>query len=938
MNEIAKELGVLGMLNVEAPEVVRLAAAVSIASRIEPFLLRRARLELCRGMDAGVELELWHSELVQAHSPRAMTLHPRFAHELQIELRGTGKIDEAYELLKECHKGLPEAILLEEEITWRILRGEIASERVKQLLRRATASLVEGGQPELAHWASRFLTRAPKEIQNLPEAWVLSFAASSRLGGARVLQSGEPPAGIQKDELHWAIANAGQDGTLHVGLRDDRLVLSLVAPSDTAKPAHPVPIPLTDPIIIEVDDGQAQGPQLHQLDHTGKQILELPLTGPTLKLTTVSGNVYEVAVPVVAAASASASPDSPSPGSETFEIDEPASVDNRDFELEISGSNSNTVGDGGREYYARVIRSPAGGTPRCPVRFAFSGPQALEKLRSELEYAVLEIGDKNRSGRLQRGESALRDFGRDIFRSIFIDPAPIRNIYARSKGLAALRIRLRIECRELEWLPWEYLYDEEEMPAFVSLSRPVVRSFETQGTVARMGVKGPLRILGMIADPATSEWPKLDVSRERDRVNQGLDRLQREGRVDFQWLPGGTGKDLMKKLLEGDWHVFHFIGHAGVEAPVSSEDGTPANFDEQSFIVMSDDDGKPVKKFASDLALMLQGARRSLRLVVLNHRESTWTNGGLRFGNPAIGLIRSGWLPAVVATPSWMSDNAAITMSEGFYAALASGRPVEEAVTLARKFIQEKSRVEWGIPVLYMGSGDGKIFDIASSVLTKPAAGVARDDTLSGEELSQRRQEFLLDASKAQQSTDELERLTARGRELLLHVGDDQELAARVARLYFDLGTLQHRQKDIAKAAASFAYMLQFDPTKPEYRVRRANFNVTVGLYENALTDIAEAIRLEPDNAEFYWIKGIICMTATGADDSRSYIEEAIKSFDTAILIKPLEPKYLASRANAYAQLKRYSEALSDINAAIALAPENPDLVTLKLKITSEMS
>lgn len=936
MNETASD--VLGVLNIEAPEVLRLAVAVSIASRIEPFLLRRARLELCRGMDAGVELELWHSDLVQAHSPRAMTLHPEFAHKLQIELCESGKLDDAYELLEECHEGLPEAIRLEEEITWRILRGEIASERVKQLLRRAIASLVEGGQPELAHWASRFLSRAPKKIRDLPEAWVLSFAASSRLGGARVLQSREPPPGIQEDELHWAIANTGQDGTLHVGVRNDRLVLSLVAPGDTTQPAHPIPIPLTDPIIIEVDDGQAQGPQLHQLDLAGKQILEIPITVTTLKLTTVSGNVYEVVVPIGKAAGASrdgsapsaASPDSPFPGSRTFAA-------YTDFELEISCSK--TVGGGGHEYYGTVIRSPAGEAPRCPVIFSFAEPRALAKLRVDLENAFLEFGDKNRLGRSSSAERVLRNFGRELFQSIFVNPRSIQSVYDRSKGSATdLRIKLRIECQELAGLPWEYLYDEHDIPGYVSLQRSVVRYLETMRAPEPMSVKGPLRILGMIADPSTAEWPKLNVAKERDRINRGIDSLQHEGRVDFQWVPGGSGKDLMKKLLEGDWHVFHFLGHGGAEAPVSSQDGTAVSFDERSFIVTIDEDGKPVKKFASDLAYMLQGARRSLRLVVLNQCASARTNGGLGFGNPAIGLVRSGWLPAVVVTPFPMSDSAAIAMSEGFYAALASGRPLDDAVMLGRKFIQQTSRVEWGFPIVYMSSVDGKIFDVHNPVVTKAAARVNGGDALSGEDLNQRRQKFLFDASTAQPSTGELESLTVRGQELLQHFEGDQELSARVARLHFDLGSIQHRQKQIAKAAASFAYALQFDPTKPEYYVRRANFNMTIGLYENALADIAEAIRLQPDNAEFCWMNGIICMSAAGPEDTRGFIEEAIKSFGIAISKNPLEPKYLISRSNAYAQLKRYPEALTDIDKAIKLAPDNIDFVVQRAKITNQMS
>ena len=260
------------------------------------------------------------------------------------------------------------------------------------------------------------------------------------------------------------------------------------------------------------------------------------------------------------------------------------------------------------------------------------------------------------------------------------------------------------------------------MQGFVSLTRPVVRHLDTAGGVGRMGVKGPLRILGMIADPATGDWPKLDVVRERDRINKGIDTLQHDGRVDFQWVPGGTGKDLMKKLLEGDWHIFHFIGHGGVDEAATGfgADG----FDERGFVVMVDEDGKPVKKFASDLATMLMEARRSLRLIVLNCCESARINVGDRFGNPAIGLMKTGWLPAVVAMQFPITDDAAISMSEGFYAALAGNRPIDDALTLARKFIRR---------------GPGSNGEFRSSICARPTAGSSTSSAPSAGDSAPRR-------------------------------------------------------------------------------------------------------------------------------------------------------------------------------------------------------
>ena len=600
--------------------------------------------------------------------------------------------------------------------------------------------------------------------------------------------------------------------------------------------------------------------------------------------------------------------------------------------LELEIGSDLPVGGGPQEYYGKVVKSPVGEAPKSRLKFWFSAPGVLAKLRGELENAVLEIDDKSHSGLATRGEQVLRDFGRGVFRSVFTEVPSIQNIYQQSKGKSDdFRIKLRIEATELAGLPWEYLFDENDQPGFVSLSRPIVRHLDTVGAVGRMGVKGPLRILGMISDPSTGEWPKLNVAKERQRINKGIDALQHAGRVDFQWVPGGSGKDLMKKLLEGDWHVFHFIGHGGVEDEIPGGDAD--SFNERGFIVMVDEDGKPVKKFASDLAMMLTGARRSMRLIVLNCCESARINVGDRFGNPAIGLMKTGWLPAVVAMQFPITDSAAISMSEGFYAALAGNRPIDDALTLARKFIQEKSRVEWGIPVLYMRSSDGRIFDVEAP---QPLATPAEAARLSKEMLQQRRDAFMEALLIAPTTIEALEDLTRRGQELHGLLAGDSELSARLAKVYFDLGTLQHKQKQIPKAAASFAYMLKLDPAKPEYFVRRANFNVTVGLYENALSDITEAIKLKPKNPEFYWIKGIVSMTAAGIDDKRGYLEEAIKAFGTAIATNENEPKYLVSRANAYAQIKDAAKAQNDMDSAIALAPDNIDLLVQKARMIAE--
>jgi hypothetical protein len=60
-----------------------------------------------------------------------------------------------------------------------------------------------------------------------------------------------------------------------------------------------------------------------------------------------------------------------------------------------------------------------------------------------------------------------------------------------------------------------------------------------------------------------------------------------------------------------------------------------------------------------------------------------------------------------------ITDEAATAFASGFYGALAADPPIDDALAQARKAIHAASRgVEWGAPVLYLGSRDGVVFEM----------------------------------------------------------------------------------------------------------------------------------------------------------------------------------------------------------------------------------
>ena len=70
-------------------------------------------------------------------------------------------------------------------------------------------------------------------------------------------------------------------------------------------------------------------------------------------------------------------------------------------------------------------------------------------------------------------------------------------------------------------------------------------------------------------------------------------------------------------------------------------------------------------------------------------------------------------IPAVVAMQFKVTDSAAIQLAESFYRAVALGKPVDHALTTARRMVEadEEYNFEWGTPVLFMRSPDGYLFD-----------------------------------------------------------------------------------------------------------------------------------------------------------------------------------------------------------------------------------
>jgi len=326
----------------------------------------------------------------------------------------------------------------------------------------------------------------------------------------------------------------------------------------------------------------------------------------------------------------------------------------------------------------------------------------------------LEARDvENFSLRMSRGGSTTRrivtssdrlqakDVGGKLFAALF--QGDVRDVYRSCladarHGERGMRVTLALtNAPELMDLPWEFLFDE---PDFLSASiwTPVVRYLDVTKPATSLAVPPPLRVLGMVSSP--EDVGRLDVAAERRRIETALRPLRRRGRVELHWTQEATLESLLRKLMVGEFHIFHFVGHGAYDEV--SGDGV---------LVLESEQGRSRRVTGEEIGVILND-HRPVRLAVLNACEGARSSDSDPFAGVAASLVRGG-LPAVVAMQFEITDAAAVTFAEYFYEALTLGYPVDAATAQARQGIYASGNdVEWGTPVLFMRSPDGRLFDL----------------------------------------------------------------------------------------------------------------------------------------------------------------------------------------------------------------------------------
>jgi hypothetical protein len=364
------------------------------------------------------------------------------------------------------------------------------------------------------------------------------------------------------------------------------------------------------------------------------------------------------------------------------------------FEVAISRLQSASSPN---EFSVEVIRSPTG---VCASVAKLDSAELLAQ-RESIEQEVMRSSLRTRGAMSLTPHGTLQEVGRILFGAL-LGNAPVAGCYRAATALAAerrerLRIVIQINDAELDALPWEAIYDDI-LESYVCRREPLVRQLPTILPPAPLRVEPPLRVLGIVSSPR--DLAPLDVAKERDGCEQALALPISRGSIELHWLERATWAGLLLELMNGPWHVIHFIGHGAYLA--ESNGGV---------LALESDAGRLEMVEANRFVDLLSQADPTPRLVLLNSCSGAGNSTADRFNGTAATLIRGG-ISAVVAMQYDISDEAAIAFSRGFYSAIAVRRGIDQAVSAGRVAILGTSptTLEWVTPVFYLRGEETHLF------------------------------------------------------------------------------------------------------------------------------------------------------------------------------------------------------------------------------------
>lgn len=290
-----------------------------------------------------------------------------------------------------------------------------------------------------------------------------------------------------------------------------------------------------------------------------------------------------------------------------------------------------------------------------------------------------------------------KSFGGRLFDALFRDD--VERVWERSLGRIdgsnlydGLRMRLLVNVASLAALPWELLWGGDDWGFLATAANRAVSRYLPVPEPPALRLEDRLRLLLVVQSP--SDLPAIE-QEEIDSLRAAIAGL---GNLVTTRFLNNSGRNEIIAALQQEHHVVHFLSH-----------GTAGK------LALTGDNGEAEMINDEEFAQLFLG-RRSLRLVVLNacHSSQVEERGLFTGIGPALVQKR---VPAVIAMQyPFVQLSTAGDFSRAFYSALGNGLPVDVAVNAGRQALSAGDLLhvrDWSTPILYMGTRQGQILEIA---------------------------------------------------------------------------------------------------------------------------------------------------------------------------------------------------------------------------------
>jgi lipoprotein NlpI len=136
------------------------------------------------------------------------------------------------------------------------------------------------------------------------------------------------------------------------------------------------------------------------------------------------------------------------------------------------------------------------------------------------------------------------------------------------------------------------------------------------------------------------------------------------------------------------------------------------------------------------------------------------------------------------------------------------------------------------------------------------------------------------------------------------------------ARTYHNRGLLRAIAGDYPNAILDLTEAIKIEPEKPEHFFTRGEISMKRNQFPQALADFQNGVRLDGPSVRGYYLLGL----AYGGSGDR---DKSIDAYSKALALAPREIAVLNERANAYFAARDWDRALADYTSAIAIQPKN---------------